>query len=279
MPLTPPRGLHTKAKRTVPKVEEEQVTEVKEEARFELPDASPSKASPLKKIKMELTEDEVRKVKVPRNWRDVYELMAKQRAEIITPVDTMGCEENGQENRRADRGRVGPDCKQESQEESEKRLRFTTLVSLMLSSQTKDPVTADAVHKLQTTLTNGLNLQSVLDASDDEIQACIAKVGFFRRKTEYLRRVAVILKEQHHGDVPQTIDELCALPGVGPKMAFLQMQSMGFNVGIGVDTHVHRISNRLGWCKTKTPEQTRLALQSWLPKEVRACAYAASHGH
>lgn len=279
MPLTPPRGLHTKAKRTVPKVEEEQVADVKEEATLELPDASPSKASPLKKIKMELTEDEVRKVKVPRNWRDVYELMAKQRAEIITPVDTMGCEENGQENRRADRGRIGPDGKQESQEESEKRLRFTTLVSLMLSSQTKDPVTADAVHKLQTTLANGLNLQSVLDASDDEIQACIAKVGFFRRKTEYLRRVAVILKEQHHGDVPQTIDELCALPGVGPKMAFLQMQSMGFNVGIGVDTHVHRISNRLGWCKTKTPEQTRLALQSWLPKEVRACTYAASHSH
>lgn len=76
-----------------------------------------------------------------------------------------------------------------------------------------------------------------------------------------------ILEQQHGGDVPASIDDLCAIPGVGQKMAFLQMQSMGCNVGIGVDTHVHRISNRLKWCKTNTPEQTRLALQSWLPRE------------
>ena len=86
-----------------------------------------------------------------------------------------------------------------------------------------------------------------------------------------------ILEEKHHGDVPQTVDELCEIPGVGPKMAFLQMQSMGLNVGIGVDTHVHRISNRLGWCKTKTPEQTRLALQSWLPRDVRLVFVPKDH--
>ncbi|WFD41620.1 orotidine-5'-phosphate decarboxylase [Malassezia psittaci] len=235
-------------------------------------------SSPVKKIKLELTEDEKRKVKVPKRWQEQYDLMAKQRAELITPVDTMGCEENGNEDRRADRGRSGPDGQQETEEEIARRLRLTTLVSLMLSSQTKDPVTAAAVYKLQTTLPNGLCLASLLETPDDVIQECIAKVGFFRRKTEYIRRVAILLRDRFNGDVPRTIDELCSLPGVGPKMAFLQMQSMGLNVGIGVDTHVHRISNRLGWCKTNTPEQTRLALQSWLPSEVRIAINLQLHG-
>ena len=104
-------------------------------------------------------------------------------------------------------------------------------------------------------------------ASDELIQSCIGKVSFYRRKAEYLRQMTKILETKHGGDVPASIDDMCAIPGVGPKMAFLQMQSMGYNVGIGVDTHVHRISNRLKWCKTNTPEQTRLALQSWLPRE------------
>lgn len=248
----------------------EEELDVLKETTVEVDVGAASRDSPRKKIKMELTEDEKRKVKVPKHWREVYALLSQQRDEIITPVDTMGCEENGQEDRRADRGRVGADGQRESDEEMARRLRFTTLVSLMLSSQTKDPVTADAVHKLQTRLPNGLCLASLLDTPDDVIQECIAKVGFFRRKTEYLRRAAEILRDRFDGDVPRTIDDLCSLPGVGPKMAFLQMQSMGLNVGIGVDTHVHRISNRLGWCKTKTPEQTRLALQSWLPVDVRA---------
>lgn len=236
--------------------------------------AGPPLESPIKKIKMELTEAEMRKVKVPKHWQQVYELLTRQRDEIVTPVDTMGCEENGQESRRADRGRLTAHGTEESEEEKAKRLRFTTLISLMLSSQTKDPVTADAVYKLQTRLPNGLCLQSLLDAPDALIQECIAKVGFFRRKTEYVRRASEILRDRFGGDVPRTVDELCYLPGVGQKMAFLQMQSMGLNVGIGVDTHVHRISNRLGWCKTNTPEQTRLALQSWLPSEVRRAVHA-----
>jgi endonuclease-3 len=66
--------------------------------------------------------------------------------------------------------------------------------------------------------------------------------------------------EQYDGDIPNTLDGLKDLPGVGPKMAFLAMQcAWDVNVGIGVDTHVHRISNRLGWVKSKEtePESTR----------------------
>ncbi|KAL4401155.1 orotidine 5'-phosphate decarboxylase [Malassezia pachydermatis] len=261
------RGMHTTIKR-------EATPDIKDET---LDDPSPSiSRSPAKKIKMELTEDEARKIKVPKRWEEVYRLFSKQRSEIITPVDTMGCEENGQEERRADRGRRRADGTEESEEEKARRLRFTTLVSLMLSSQTKDPVTADAVHQLQTKLPDGLNLESLQAAPDSLIIECIGKVGFFRRKTEYLKKMTYLLQERFHGDVPRTVDELCEIAGVGPKMAFLQMQSMGLNVGIGVDTHVHRISNRLGWCKTKTPEQTRLALQSWLPKEVREVSLTIS---
>jgi endonuclease-3 len=123
----------------------------------------------------------------------------------------------------------------------------------------------------------------------------------------YLKRSAILLRDDFNSDVPDTVDELCSLPGVGPKMAFLALQIAWdksvdscqsrcvFNGlwarhdGIGVDVHVHRITNLLGWHKppTKTPEQTRyvfalimhilqmtrfldgrLNLQSWLPKDL-----------
>lgn len=178
----------------------------------------------------------------------------------------MGCEENGRADRRADSDRAL--STPETPEEEAKRERLATLISLMLSSQTKDPVTAEAVYNLQRTLPNGLCLQSLLEADDDTISQCIAKVGFWRRKTGYLKSAAQILASDFDGDVPKTVDELISLPGVGPKMAFLALSSMGIQIGIGVDTHVHRLTNRLGWHSTKTPEETRLNLQSWLPEEL-----------
>mmetsp|Transcript_31607 Transcript_31607/g.55578 ORF Transcript_31607/g.55578 Transcript_31607/m.55578 type:complete len:235 (-) Transcript_31607:195-899(-) len=83
-----------------------------------------------------------------------------------------------------------------------------------------------------------------------------------------MKQTAEILRRDYAGDIPKTVQEMCKLPGVGPKMAYLCMQSAwGENAGIGVDVHVHRIVNRLGWVKTKEPEQTRKALEDWLPKE------------
>lgn len=260
--------MHTRSRGALPPSMD--APHVKEEPRPLSPRSSPAPGHPPtpKKLKMELTDEEKARVKTPKRWREQYELLCQLRREIITPVDTMGCEENGQEARRADRGRLRADGSEESTDDKAQRLRFTTLVSLMLSSQTKDPVTADAVHQLQTRLSDGLTLKSLQEAPDELILECIGKVGFFRRKTEYLKKMTHILEDQFGGDVPRTAEELCSIPGVGPKMAFLQLQSMGINVGIGVDTHVHRIANRLGWCKTSTPEQTRLALQSWLPREL-----------
>ena len=107
---------------------------------------------------------------------------------------------------------------------------------------------------------------------------CMRCLPLFTYRSRYIKQAAKKLRDDFASDVPKTVDELCSLPGVGPKMAFLALQSawnlcvvvVSFfyecfphthdrNHGIGVDVHVHRISNRLGWHKkpTKNPEETR----------------------
>ncbi|KAK0550666.1 orotidine 5'-phosphate decarboxylase [Tilletia horrida] len=228
-------------------------------------DLSPRKAN--KPIKRELEAHEAHPA--PPRWKETYALLLQQRRRIVAPVDTLGCEEAGTDERRGDKWREEGEA--EDDEERAKRKRFTTLVSLMLSSQTKDPVTAAAVANLQRQLPGGLTVDSLIAASDDEVSSAINKVGFWRRKTGYIKSAAKILKEDFNGDIPKDVDDICSLPGVGPKMAYLLLQSAWqMNEGIGVDVHVHRISNRLGWHRkpTKEAEETRLNLQSWLPKPL-----------
>ncbi|WWD16910.1 hypothetical protein CI109_101342 [Kwoniella shandongensis] len=193
----------------------------------------------------------------PAKWEEQYRLIERMRKGIVAPVDDMGCE----------RPRTIVD-------NDPKTLRFHMLISLMLSSQTKDPVTSAAVTTLHDTLPGGLTAQSLADASLETVQNCINKVGFWRRKADYIQEAARKLLEregEEKGDVPNTIEGLCELKGVGPKMGFLALQcAWNINAGIGVDVHVHRITNRLKWHKppTQTPEQTRLNLQSWLPPHL-----------
>ncbi|KAF8232589.1 DNA glycosylase [Tricholoma matsutake] len=189
----------------------------------------------------------------PPQWRETYDTIKQVRSRVVAPVDTMGCDQA------------------QHKEEDPKNQRFATLISLMLSSQTKDEVTDAAVSKLRTAIGGSLTVDGILNADETTISEAIAKVGFWRRKTEYIKKTARRLRDDFDSDVPKTVDELCSLPGVGPKMAFLLLQvAWNLNVGIGVDVHVHRITNRLGWHKppTKTPEATRLNLQSWLPTEL-----------
>ncbi|KIO18592.1 hypothetical protein M407DRAFT_225230 [Tulasnella calospora MUT 4182] len=207
--------------------------------------ASPRKPKPIQK---ELDVPHA----APPHWRETYDLIKEMREKISAPVDTMGC------------------ASAMKDEVDERSRRFGTLIALMLSSQTKDEVTTDAMKKLRAEI-GELTVENVLNTDDAVIQDCICKVGFWRRKTGYIRQTAQKLKDEFDSDVPQTVDELCSLPGVGPKMAYLTLQvAWNLNLGIGVDVHVHRITNRLGWHKppTTTPEQTRLNLQSWLPKEL-----------
>ncbi|WVW79822.1 hypothetical protein I302_101792 [Kwoniella bestiolae CBS 10118] len=190
----------------------------------------------------------------PPRWEEQYKLIEEMRKNIVAPVDNMGCE----------RPRTVVD-------DDPKTLRFHILISLMLSSQTKDPVTSAAVTTLHDTLPGGLTAKSLSEATTEEIQNCINKVGFWRRKADYIKEAAIHLLEKEGGDVPKTLEGLCELRGVGPKMAFLALQcAWDINAGIGVDVHVHRITNRLKWHKppTTTPEGTRLNLQSWLPPHL-----------
>ncbi|KAK0185841.1 DNA glycosylase [Armillaria mellea] len=189
----------------------------------------------------------------PEQWREVYDAIKAMRANIVAPVDSMGSDSA------------------QLKEKEPRNQRFATLVSLMLSSQTKDEVTDTAVKQLRVALGGSISLQGIIDAEDSSIAEAIAKVGFWRRKTQYIKQTAIRLRDEFDSDVPKTVDELCSLPGVGPKMAFLALQiAWNLNHGIGVDVHVHRITNRLGWHKpsTKNPEETRLNLQSWLPTEL-----------
>ncbi|KAI0333122.1 DNA glycosylase [Cubamyces sp. BRFM 1775] len=191
----------------------------------------------------------------PPRWRETYDAIKRMRSRIVAPVDTMGCDQA------------------QLKETDPKNQRFSTLVSLMLSSQTKDEVTDAAVAKLREAVGGSLSVDAILQADESAISEAICKVGFWRRKTQYIKQAAQKLHDEFDGDVPKTADELCSLPGVGPKMAFLALQvAWKINAGIGVDVHVHRITNRLGWHKppTKTPEETRLNLQSWLPVELHA---------
>ncbi|GAA5900806.1 hypothetical protein JCM6882_007669 [Rhodosporidiobolus microsporus] len=202
----------------------------------------------------------------PKNWEQTYEVIKKQREGIIAPVDTMGCEQGGRDRTKKEE----PDQEEKKPTESEQDRRLSILVSLMLSSQTKDPVTHQATQNLRTTLPGGLTLSALESATVEELDACICKVGFHNTKANNLKRLAVKLREEHGGDVPNDLPGLLAIHGVGPKMAYLYLQAIGQNLGIGVDTHVHRITNRLRWHKkeTTTPEQTRLNLESWLPKHL-----------
>ncbi|XP_058426313.1 endonuclease III-like protein 1 isoform X3 [Diceros bicornis minor] len=146
--------------------------------------------------------------------------------------------------------------------------RYQVLLSLMLSSQTKDQVTAGAMQRLRAW---GLTVDSILQTDDSTLGTLIYPVGFWRNKVKYIKQTSAILQQRYGGDIPASVTELVALPGVGPKMAHLAMAvAWGTVSGIAVDTHVHRIANRLRWTKktTKSPEETRTALEEWLPREL-----------
>ncbi|KAK8215441.1 alpha,alpha-trehalase nth1 [Zalaria obscura] len=186
----------------------------------------------------------------PPNWEEVYNITAEMRKKVLAPVDTMGCESLADTTR------------------SPKDQRLQTLVSLMLSSQTKDTVTAVAMRNLQTQLPGGFCLSSLLSVAPELLNELIAKVGFHNNKTKYIKATAEILRDRFDGDIPDTVEGLVSLPGVGPKMAYLCMSAAwGRDEGIGVDVHVHRITNLWGWHKTRNPEETRAELESWLPRE------------
>ena len=141
---------------------------------------------------------------------------------------------------------------------------FQVLVATMLSAQTKDAVTLEAstrlFHRASTPRTLGRVPVS-------EVERLIYPVSFYRNKARHVKETCRRLLAQFGGQVPTTMDELVSLPGVGRKTANLVLIiALGSRDNICVDTHVHRIANRLGWVQTKTPDQTERALYEVVPR-------------
>jgi endonuclease III len=141
---------------------------------------------------------------------------------------------------------------------------FLILVSCLLSLRTRDTVTLP----VSLTLFEHIKTpQDIIDISLTKLEQSIYPVGFYKRKAEQLKKISALLLTEHGGQVPQTEQQLLALPGVGIKTANLVL-GMAYNIpAICVDIHVHRISNRLGLVDTKTPEQTEQALKKVLPQK------------
>ncbi|KAH8413401.1 hypothetical protein KR009_010873 [Drosophila setifemur] len=183
-------------------------------------------------------------------WFQHLENIRIMRNSKSAPVDTMGC------HRCAD------------SKADAKTQRFQNLIALMLSSQTKDQTTYESMKRLKD---RGLTPQNIKAMPATELENLLIPVSFYKNKAKHLKQTVEILMDKYDSDIPDNPKELMALPGVGPKMAHICM-AVAWNkvTGIGVDVHVHRISNRLGWLPkpTKEPEQTRVGLEKWIPNSL-----------
>ena len=140
---------------------------------------------------------------------------------------------------------------------------FTTLISCLLSLRTKDATTHAAAERL---FRLARTPEQILALSTRRIERAIYPAGFYRTKARTLHLVCRALLERYGGRVPETLEELLTIKGVGRKTANLVVTLAFRKDGICVDTHVHRISNRWGYVTTTTPEQTEMALRRLLPR-------------
>ena len=139
---------------------------------------------------------------------------------------------------------------------------FKILVSTIISARTKDEVTGPATERLFALADSPENMQRL---PEEKIEKAIFPAGFYRTKAKAIRKASREIVERFGSRVPDTIEELVTLPGVGRKTANLVVTLAHGRAGICVDTHVHRITNRWGYVATRTPEETEMALRERLP--------------
>ncbi|KAG6508837.1 hypothetical protein ZIOFF_034219 [Zingiber officinale] len=206
------------------------------------------------------------KVNAPENWKEVLDgIKTMTLAEGVT-FRTMGCESE--------------EKPLSSKVLWKKDLESWYLVFCRAKLKKQLPVACSVVPCAVARLSEKglLDAAIILKTEESVIASLIKPVAFYSRKAHYMKEVAEICSRKYGGDIPSSVNELLALPGVGSKIAHLvQVMIVGWNnvQGICVDTHVHRICNRLGWVsrpgtglKTSTPEETRVLLEKWLPKDL-----------
>ena len=141
---------------------------------------------------------------------------------------------------------------------------YKVLISCLLSLRTKDAVTAKAANNL---FKKAKTPSQMSKLKEKQIQKLIYPVGFYRVKSKRIKEISKVLIKDCNGKFPSDMDELLKLKGVGRKTANIVLV-FGFNKNaLPIDIHCHRIPNRLGWIKTKTPEQTEMELKKILPKK------------
>ncbi len=141
---------------------------------------------------------------------------------------------------------------------------FQILISTILSARTKDETTLAASERLFAAYPTATDLAR---ADADRVRELIYPVGFYKTKADRIIEVAQVIANDFRGEVPREMDTLLTLPSVGRKTANCVLVYGFREDAIPVDTHVHRISNRLGLVDTKTPEQTEAALVAGVPRE------------
>ena len=192
----------------------------------------------------------------PHQWWKQVQAIERQRSARNAPVDFLGCHLLGE---RADGAAA---------------FRFQTLLGLMLSPRTSDAAVAQAMTRLRTLACacdddGRMSAQAVANLDEELIERAITGVTYRTQKAARIVKAARICVDEYEGDIPRDLKAVLRLPGVGPKVGHLAMQvAWGETLGIAVDTHVHRISARLGWTRgAKNAEATRKQLESWMPRE------------
>lgn len=142
---------------------------------------------------------------------------------------------------------------------------FFTLVSTILSARTKDSLT---ITKLPELWKRAHSSEEYMRMTTNELEPLLRPIGFYKTKARHLIALGAKIYNDFHGQIPNTIEELITLPGVGRKTANLVVSVVFNKPAICVDTHVHRIMNHLGYVSTKTPEQTEVALRRKLPRSL-----------
>ncbi len=142
---------------------------------------------------------------------------------------------------------------------------FFVLIGTILSSRTKDTTTAKVCDKL---FKKVKNIDDILNTNQTDLEQLLYPVGFYKTKAKNLKKLAIIIKEKYNYKIPEDLEILVKLPGVGRKTANLVLSVAFKKDSICVDTHVHRIINRIGYIDTKTPLETEMILREKLLKKL-----------
>ncbi|CCF60424.1 hypothetical protein KAFR_0K00690 [Kazachstania africana CBS 2517] len=206
----------------------------------------------------------------PKYFKEIYLKLRRLRSKVTPPVDLVGGSSIPLT--------VGMSCGIPKDQIEPINYRLQVLIGVMLSSQTKDEVTAKGMFNImkycidELNISQGMTLQGLRKIDEAKLDELIKSVGFHTRKAKYIKQTCELLVSRFDSDIPTNITDMLSLPGVGPKMAYLTLQkAWGKLEGICVDVHVDRLCKLFKWVnpdKCKTPNHTRQELEKWLPRPL-----------